>query len=990
MRHGKRRPAVLLAAALLSAPDAGAAAGARLSGVEVSREPDSTRILLHTDAAPRWTEPFSLTSPARLVLDVPGLENATARERFEVGDTRAERVRLGRHPGFLRVVVDLAPGAENATRRVEHTEEGIAIWIGAPPRPAALPPVSASPPRAPPTAEVPEPSAKLAPGPSVRIYGLELQAAADRDRVLVFAEAPLTAEVSTPDASTVLVRLPGATLDASAARRLAPEVGGAVSEVVAFAPLTGGPPEVRIQIKRNPASEPLLSQRGSMLAVELPLPTGAQDVGLTLSFSEAELSDVVREVAKATGERFLFDESLRGRVTVSVTNRVSHAEALEILHAALASKGFAAARTPGGGWRILKVTDAQGASSRVVGAARASGVPTVTTLLRLRSADAKDLVGQLARFAGSEISATAFAPSNSIILAGSEARLHRYASLAQALDEAEAEELAVIALQHRDASEIAAILEEIAGPHPDGETRQARPRFEVWHDERGNTLLLRGSRAELAELRGWLGRLDVAPEGEGSIRVIRPKNADVAKLAELLQKLAAGASGIGPAGGAPRPDRDASEPHAGEALHGRTFQVASHESTGAILVHADPETHRIVREVVDEVDRRPPTVAVDLLVFELDTSRTLALGFDAFVPFGDADSQSFGALLLQGTPGGPLEAVSQAGTGILRAARAPLVLPIVGPGGIPTLAVVPNGSFQITAAEGELETRVLLRPHLLALSGEEHELVAGDNVPVLVGAGDEETEPAIPDPLTIRNRIERRDVGLLLRVRPTAGQEGDVRLEIDVEASRVRPESAAFADRIGPVIQQRKLTAVTRLEHGQVAVLGMLLEPVSVEREIGVPFLRDIPILGWLARSTVTQRRNRQLVIAIEASIERSAEDRLADSIRFRLAFERALARRGTLGQRGGGGYALLVSTRSTEGEARALASALDAGGRAPEIVRWEWDGEPRFDVYLGAFATVAEAVAASEPLTAAGFRPELVALPPHELARSHAPAAAD
>ena len=98
---------------------------------------------------------------------------------------------------------------------------------------------------------------------------------------------------------------------------------------------------------------------------------------------------------------------------------------------------------------------------------------------------------------------------------------------------------------------------------------------------------------------------------------------------------------------------------------------------------------------------------------------------------------------------------------------------------------MPREIVQITAAEGNIEARTLLRPHLVALSGEEHELTAGDNVPVLIGATNEAGEPAISDPLTIRNDIERRDVGTILRVKPTAGQAGDVRLELEVEVSRL-------------------------------------------------------------------------------------------------------------------------------------------------------------------------------------------------------------
>lgn len=985
MGFGGRGRAAALAVAALLLP--GAAAGARLLGVEAEPADPGTRIVLRTDGLPRVTEPFALTDPSRLVLDLPGVANASGRESFEVGSREVARVRLGRHAGYLRVVLDLAPAAAGAVavRRVEPSEQGVTLWLALPAASRELPGVSAEPPsRSPPPTPSPAPppaapapaeaQAPVPAGAPVRIYGIELQPGADRDRVLVFADGPLAAEVTTPDAETVLVRVPGATLKESATRHIEPEVGGAVSEVVVFVPITGGAPEVRLQITKSPGLEPIVSRRGSILAVELPLPSGARDVGLTLSFANADLAQLVREVAAKTGERFLFDERLQGRVTVSVASRVSGNEAVAILHAALLSKGFAAVPSPGGGWRILPAQDAPGAPSRVVEQLRADAVPPVTTLVRLRAATASDLVTSLARFAGGELAATAFPATNSIILTGSEARLHRYVSLVQALDESESETLETVVLRHRDAADVAGILGEIAKPRG----ARARPPFEVWHDERTNALLLRGTEAELAELRGWLAELDVAPEGEGELRVIRPLHADVTALAEVLQQLAAGAA---PAAG---------QPASAGMLAGRAFQVAVHESTGALVVRGAPETQRIVRDVVEAIDLRPPSVAVDLLVFEVTTSRNLALGFDAFIPFGDLDGTdtSAGAVLVQGTPGGPLVPVSDPGTGVFRYARSPLLVPIIGPGGIPTTVLVPQGSFQIVAADTFVETRVLLRPHLLALSGEEHELTVGDNVPVLVGATDESGEPVSIDPLTIRNNIERRDVGMLLRVRPTAGQAGDVRLELDVEASRVRALSASFSDQIGPVIEQRKLTVVTRLERGQVAVLGMLREPIMRDRERGVPFLKDIPILGWLARSVATERFERQLVIAVEAGIERTAAERVADSVRYRLAFERSLARQGSL-PHGDDAYALLLATRTSQAEARSVASALEAeSGRRARVVRWEWDGEPRFDVYLAGFATLAEAVAASEPLSAAGFRPELVALPPRELARGPVPAA--
>jgi general secretion pathway protein D len=950
---------------------ASARAEVRLLRIDTARDASGTRIELRTDGATPTTQPFRLSAPSRLVLDLPGVVNGTGQERFEVGGSDVLRVRLGRHDGFLRLVLDLAPGSSGAPR-IERFATSLALAFGD----ARLPAVGAEPPPAPAAAPLEKPAAPAAETPPsaasqwVRIYGVELQAGSEHDRVLVFAEHALEAELVTLDADTVELRLPGATLEPSAARRIEPDVGGAVSEVVAFAPLSKGAPEVRIQIQRSPGVEPTLSSRGAILAVEFPVPEGARNTGITLSFVDTELAEVVRDVAKATGASFVFDDRLQGRVTVSVVSRVTPAEAIQILHAALLSKGFAAVPSPGGFWRILPAGDASGSSPFLTTPPDERRVAPITTLVQLHSASARDLVANLERFSGGELIAAAYEPTNSVILAGSEGSVQRYLALVRALDDAEAEELVVVALRHRDAGELAEILRGTAPPQRDDPTGQRRTRFEVWADERSNSVLMRAPPKRLAELRAWLEGLDHPPESQGNIRVIHPLNADVKKLAETLQKLAAGDARASLASGG----------GAGQELAGRGFHVAVHESTGALLVQGDAETQAIISEVVDEIDRRPPGIAVDLLVLEVTTAKSLALGFDAFIPFGDASdpNETFGgAVSVQSAIGGVFKPITDAGGGFFRYARAPLVIPIIGPGGIPTELIVPRDIVQVTAAEGNATARTLLRPHLVGISGEEHELVAGDNVPVLVGATKAAGDTTVSDPLTITNNIERKDIGTILHVKPTAGQEGDVRIELEVEVSRLRTD-ASIASNLGPVIEQRKLSAVTRLEHGQVAVLGMVLDDTDVETDHGVPFLKDIPILGWYARSTTTEHMKRSLVIAVQAGIERTLEQRVADTVRHRLSFERTLARRGQLAMGEREGYALLVTTRSNEVEARGVASALEGtGARSPRVVAWEWDGEPRYDVYVGGYATLSQAGAAAEPLVAEGWKPEVVALPP-------------
>jgi hypothetical protein len=176
------------------------------------------------------------------------------------------------------------------------------------------------------------------------------------------------------------------------------------------------------------------------------------------------------------------------------------------------------------------------------------------------------------------------------------------------------------------------------------------------------------------------------------------------------------------------------------------------------------------------------------------------------------------------------------------------------------------------------------------------------------------------------------------------------------------------------VVRQRLLHGNTAVASGGVALLGMMLEDTGATSESGVPYVKDVPVVGQLAKVTNEQNTRRHLLIALQAHVERRSDQRAADTIRLRLASERALARRGVL-ITDGSRWALWVSTRSDEGDANELAAALPQD-LTPQVVPWEWEGAARYDVMVGGFPSLAAADQAEARLAAAGYRAELVALP--------------
>jgi general secretion pathway protein D len=665
---------------------------------------------------------------------------------------------------------------------------------------------------------------------------------------------------------------------------------------------------------------------------------------------------------------------LRGRVTISIPDRVTHDEAIEVLHAALRLEGFAAFPTPGGVSRILPL-----AESAALGPRRASPEAgreaAITTLVRLRSADAASVAAAIEPLVGANGSALVVERSNAIVLASSEGALRRLLDIVHALDRREPLELAVLRLRWRDAVEAEGLVAEVFGDAPGGSD------VELVSDARTNALVVEAPPAALAEIRAFVRDLDRPAAGRGNLHVVRVRNVDPEDLAERLSEVSR------PARGAGASDGDAGG--VGLPLEEGDWSITVDRPTRSLLVVADSETFAALSDLIAKLDVTPPVVSVETQVIEVDSSDSLAVAIDALVLASEPDDADDTVALVRTVTSGTrlLEGpdVDEEG-GLLRFAREPVrLVGLDGAGGEEMVGTVPNDAAALLARQRRVDARVLLRPHLLVASGEEQEIFAGDNIPIPVASSTGaaggtqpvggEAEPVFVDPLVLRTNIERQDVGVRLRVKPTVGLGGRLRLELEIEATRVGESTLGDVEEVGPTLLSRELTSSLGLADGEVAILGGRGEPVRRRVESGVPFLQDIPFLGQLFRSTRDELVQSHLLVAVQARLLRSPDDLALDTIRRRLAFERSREGLRALEAETDAPYAVLVATRATRQEAAGVAADLSALGRDARVVEWEAGGMPRFDVFLTGFAEFSDACAAARVLLERGFSPEVLAL---------------
>jgi general secretion pathway protein D len=720
----------------------------------------------------------------------------------------------------------------------------------------------------------------------------------------------------------------------------------------------------------------------------------ADEEKLLLNFRDAQPAAIIEAVARATGTRIVMEPGLRGQLTIALEDKVSPAEAFEILNAALLTIGFAPVPAPSGGYVILPIEVAKNSAPWIHHSVSEGSERMVTTLVRLSAANAQDLAHMLMPADRSSL-VIAYPPTNSLIIAAAEDRIAYLLDLLRALDQAAASQLEVLPLRWADAKQVATQLATIF--KPDVDTRPELP-LKVNVDPRTNSLIVAGAPKRIADVRKYVALVDVPARTKGKVHVVRVFNAVATELAQQLSSISLderagpGAfAGLLP-GAAPMPGTGGRPAGALAKLPGKSFTVVADDPTNSLLIVADPATFALLAEVIAELDHIPARIAIEVSVWTVETTHALDLGFDALLPLiipNDAnDVVAFAAF---GNPA-PLIAgeALQAQTFVARFMRSPILIPVIGPDGNPTTIVAPGGGAQITASAGDLTVRTLASPYLLAASGEEQHIFAGQNVPIPVsgsgtssttggtttGTTSTTTPGSVSSAFTISTNITRQDVGIDLRVKPVSLSEHLSLVEIAIEISDVSPTvvtTATTAD-AGPTLDQFKLQATVRLNDGAVVLIGSAPKDTTETIVNTVPFLGKIPILGWLFKSTSDRVVRRRMIATVQATQIHSPSEERAEQTERVLAFQRRNARIQPLRALVSEPYALLVATRdSREAAAELLPEIADLPGD-PLVVEWHDDAEAalRYDVYLAGFRDIASLGNEAVKLRERGFTPRL------------------
>ena len=600
--------------------------------------------------------------------------------------------------------------------------------------------------------------------------------------------------------------------------------------------------------------------------------TGKEPV--TLNFVNAEIDAVARTLATLSGHNVVVDPRVKGTMTLSSTVAVPPAQALRLFASQLRTQGFALVESAGL-YTVIPEAEAKLQSSAVsAGAVPASSGQIVTQIFKLNHESANNLVPVLRPLISPNNTINVNPGTNALVITDYGDNLQRLGRIIAALDVANATGVEVIRLKHGIAGEMAPMLQRLidsgaaaGAPAAQGQTDNGF-KTTVLAEVRTNSLIVRAANpARLALTRSLADQLDQpnatgAGAASGNIHVVYLKNADATKLAGTLRAAMTGQGGITnmPTSASPTATPSAANNAAANASAPATGgQVQADTATNALIITAPEPQYRQLRSVIDMLDQRRAQVFVESLIAEVSADKAAEFGVQWMSGTGTG-SNTVGLLGTNFAVGGTNLFTLAAG------AASGQVTPSTGL----NLAIGQqrNGVLALGALARFLQSNgdanVLSTPNLLTLDNEEAKIVIGQNVPFVTGqyTANNSNSGAVNPFQT----IERKDVGLTLRVKPQISESGTVKLQIFQEVSSIDSKSSSSA---GLITNKRSIESSVLVEDGSIVVLGGLLQDDTTNSQEKVPGLGDLPIFGNLFKSEARSRKKTNLMVFLRPMVVR-------------------------------------------------------------------------------------------------------------------------
>ncbi|MGH8530195.1 MAG: type II secretion system secretin GspD [Nevskiales bacterium] len=576
----------------------------------------------------------------------------------------------------------------------------------------------------------------------------------------------------------------------------------------------------------------------------------------TLNFQDADIATLIATVSELTGRNFVVDPRVKANVTVISATPMDAEGVYATFLSILQVHGFAA--IPAGD--VTKIVP-EIIAKQEAGAAVSDGrryEDMVTQVIELKNVSSTQLVAILRPLVPQAGHLAAYAPANMLIISDRSANVKRMTQIIERMDQTGDAEIEVVSLENASAAEIVRV---VTGLNLGAEAKKTDPSAQgvaVIADERTNSVLISGDKSERLRVRSIITHLDTPVEQAGGTQVVYLRYAKAEDLAKILEGYA---EQVQVGEGAATAAKAAAAGGATSSGGGGSFpgvRILPDPDTNALVITAPPKTMRAIKSVIEQLDIRRAQVLVEAIIAEVSINKQRDLGID-FAVFDNEDIAAAGLLSLD--PAQVAAAVAAGSpAGLLRSG-----LNLAG-------GYSKDGTefvFLLRALAGDGNTNILSTPTLITLDNEEAEIKVGQEVPFLTGSFTN-TGSGTPGAVNPFQTIERRDVGLTLKITPQINEGDTVQLKIEQETSSIAAGGSGQSQAQDLITNRRTISTVVLVESGATLVLGGLIDDNVTENETKIPLLGDIPIIGNLFKSQSVRNNKQNLMVFIRPVILRS------------------------------------------------------------------------------------------------------------------------
>ncbi|MFV1997431.1 MAG: type II secretion system secretin GspD [Acidiferrobacterales bacterium] len=582
-------------------------------------------------------------------------------------------------------------------------------------------------------------------------------------------------------------------------------------------------------------------------------PTSNQNEVL-FNFQAVDIQAVVKTVSKLTGRNFILDPRVKGKITIVSAQPVSRGAAYQIFLSALKAQGFTAVAGPGSVTKIVPVGEGKHNAATSARVQSRGGDQMVTRIIVVQHGSATQLVPLLRPLMAPTSQLSAYAPANALVITDYARNVRRLGRIIAKIDKPASTEVTVIPLKYASALDMADLITRL-------QTRGGSPAQKVAiatgavasiiPDLRTNSLLVRTNNpGQLAQLKKLVAKLDVQAQSTGNTRVVYLRNAEAIKLVEVLRGLLK------------------ATPATKNTKSGfRKSFIQADEATNSLIINASDAVYNNLRSVIEKLDIRRAQVYVEALIAEVSSEDTFSLGFQ-WAGAGETGGGGIagGMINFPGSGAGIGGAISDPGA---IAGLSGLSLAYLGPEVIIGGQTVRGLGALANALEGAANANILSTPNILTLDNAEASIIVGQNVPFLTGSYSQAA--GVGSTVNPFQTIERKDIGLTLRIKPQISEGGVIRLEIFQEVSNVsRTQVEGSSDLI---TNKRAINTTVVVDDGHTIVLGGLIQDTVESTQSKVPLLGSIPILGALFRYKSDKTVKKNLMVFLRPTIIRTRDD---------------------------------------------------------------------------------------------------------------------